>query len=497
MSLRNSYFRRAPWLQFESLLALTLFAFGVWAFLANYRPPLVGYFMREDSRYFANGLFSFYDLWWDFTTPYNTMGHYRPITKLIWGVPEWLGFQGPLVYYVAGQLCLALATLFLMRLFYLLFGNVILAVLCGVLFSLMPVNAKPLYWISAGQDSTALLFVLAAIVLRWEQWRQPSRSQIFRWLALVSLFFAVTSREAGFVAGPMMLLVDYRFAPGRLAAKARATLDISLIFGTGFTFVYILNPPFHLAKPGLSKEHILSFAPFENLWAYALTTPWALGDAGSVDYPLFAKVASGIALALVVVGPLLHRSLFFAAVLAAGGVGPFLLIDGFGMEYVYLYGAGISLLVIGSVALLLKNRQRWWWQTALWAMGLALVGGYYLYLAPCRDSFRDNYTDRSLLMRDFLGELKAYVATLPAHRVIVLNDLGPYTESRARDTHHFIPSSMPQLIPERVILFPPEAMKTGEGSGLLEPEANLWKRDYAKLPKPISIRYTDKGFVRD
>jgi hypothetical protein len=474
---------------FQTITATLLLCLAGCIFFLHYRAALDGWFFREDSRYFSNGLFSVYDLWRAFTTPQNGMGHYRPITKLIWGVPEWLGINDAGFYHGFLIATLGLASLFLMRLSYLLFGHTLLAILAGSLFALMPVNARPIYWICAGQDTTAALFTLSAFVFRIEQWRQPGRERVFRWLCLASLILALTSREVAFAASPLLFLVDFHFK------KLRRSGDVLLIYFSFCVFVFLLKPPFQRAGVRIDPSLIFSLNTLSNLWEYSLSTPWTLGDSRS-NYTIYAKVASGALLLCALLAPFFHRGLLFSSLLLAAGVAPFLLINAFSIEYVFLFGAGMALLFTGVPALWLRGRGAIS-QAAVALASVGLILSYYSYLEDSRYIFLNNYVRRSLEVKGFISELDRVAQTLPPFRPVRINDYGSYRKSEARDSHHFIPPALDALIPNRVFLISPEVAASGEGTGLRNPSESLWSGRDATVAPAVSVVYKDGEFVRE
>jgi len=476
-----------PWV----LSALLLIA-SASAFALNYGFALHGWFYREDSRYFSNGLFSPWDVITAFLTPHNSMGHFRPITKLIWGIPQWVGLFDARIYHSLLFATLGLAAILLMRLSFILFGHPLLAVLCGILWALMPTNAKPIYWICAGQDTAAALFIFAAFNFRLDQWRTQKHEQLFRGLCLTCLFFALSSREVGFSAGILLLLIDWRF--GRL----RKSLDVIAIWAAFTLWVFVLNPPFERAHVSLNAGLFFSGATLRQLWDYALSSLWTLGDADMRIYPWWAIFITVMAFLALLIAPLLHWALLFASLLAMAGIVPFLLINAFSIEYVFLFGAGISLMLTGLPALFLSRRPASnAAQVALFVVGLAAIGSYYEYLRGSRQIFRDNYTSRSIIVRDFLAELKHFTDQLSPYQRIEITDFGPYRMSEVRDSHHLIPPALDELIPERVFLIAPSVLGSGEGTGLKNPNNWVWRGDYNGLPRPARIRYTEKGFALD
>lgn len=450
----------------ERTLALLLGLAGAVFFALQYRPALRGWFYREDARYFSNGLFSLYDVLAAFLTSQNSMGHYRPITKLIWGVPEWLGYADAHLYHAFLALSLAAAAVLLMRLSFLLFGNALLAVLAGILWALMPVNARPLYWICAGQDTTAALFVIAALVFRLEQWNRPDQARLFRVLCLTSVFFALSSREAGFAGTLLLFLVDWRYG------KLRKSGDVAALWLPFFVFVYVLSPPFARAHVKLDPWHLFSIEALQESWAYAQATFWVLGDAIQLEYPPLASVLTVLVIAAGLVAPFFDWSFLLATLLALSGMVPYILIQHYSVEYFFLFGAGAALIVTGVPAILFRRGlARLRGQLLAVVIGFTAIDGYYWYLEGSRRIYENNYAYRSLLLKGLFDELATFSRGLPEFTLVQITDLGPYFDSEARDSHHFIPPGLDHLVSNRTFLISPNVLRNGEGTEQRDPEA--------------------------
>ena len=122
---------------------------------------------------------------------------------------------------------------------------------------------------------------------------------------------------------------------------------------------------------------------------------------------------------------------------------------------------------------------------------------YYFYLEGSRHVYKNNYMERSLLLKSFMDGLREYSLTLPPYKAIRLVDLGTYKESEARDSHHFIPSGLDTLAPERVFQIAATVLNSGEGTQMRDPKSPLWIHAYPNISEPIFIRYTAKGFQHE
>lgn len=471
-------------------LAILLTGFAAGLFLHHYAGALDAWFMREDSRFFSVGLFSFYDLWNVFTTPVNSMGQYRPITKLLWGLPQWLfGTFDPRHFHAVSLALLGLTGISLARLHFHLFRSVPYAVLAGVLFVLMPVNAKPMYWISAWHNTAAALFSLAALTFRYEQWRSPRRKTLYRALCLLALFLALASREVAFGVAVLLFVIDYG------EGKLRRSGDVALLLGAMFYFVFLFDPPFDRAsvKPDFARI----FAPHElasMLWEYARSTFWTYGDHIQSSYALVPTVLSACGLGLIALGPFVHRTLFLPALLAAAGIAPFLLLKNVTVEYPALFAAGVALLFTGFLSRVEeKAGARANVPACLIAAGLAFA--YHQYMQPSRQFYVGTYVGRSVMLRNFVEELRAYGEKQAPFRRIHIVDFGPYQKSEAQESHHFLYPGLHEVIPTRVFLFSREALGINDGTGSSNPAHGLWLRTYQHLDPAVEARYTERGFA--
>ena len=469
------------------LYTVLLLISGLTAASIHYRYAFSTWFLREDSRHFSNGLLSATDLLSAFLTPQNSMGYYRPITKIFWALPEWLNLNTPEFYHGIAFVMLITAALFLMRLSFLLYRDALIAVLVGSLYILMPANAKPVYWISAIQNITAGLFVFAALTFRIEQWLKPQAEKKYQLLCLISAFFALSSREVAFGGVAVLLLVDLKYK------KIRRSWDILLLLSIAFYYVFLMNPPFERVGVRVSLGQFFDGTAWKDLWDYSLSTFWSLGDYKYYKYPLVGKIVSATLLAAALIGPLFMRSLLLPSVLAAVGIIPFLLIRVFSLEYVFLFGAGMALLATGALAPVFKKTPRF----IVFILFLTIVFGYYQFLGEARTHFGNGYMRSSAHMRSFIEELHQYSRDLPPYRAIEITDFGPYRESEAHSSHHFMALGLRKLIPDRIFLFRPEIIGTEEGTGISNPNAPVWEYYFNAGGALLRIRYTAAGFIHD
>lgn len=469
--------------ELPAALAGALLLLAAAAFTWQFLPAFGGWFYREDSRFFANGLFSFYDLWSAFATPANSMGQYRPVTKLLWGLPQWLGVFSPWTCHAITFSLLAGAALLITRLHYLLFGDKILAVFAGFLFAVLPVNAKALYWISAWHNTAAAFFVLATLCLRFQQWRDPIRETLWRRLGWLTFILAIASREVAFAFVPVLLFVDWQHG------KLSRSRDLLLITGFFLVFIFVIEPPFERAhvRPDLSQL----FRPLvmvPKLWDYVRSSTWSLGDNLEWTSHPFRLAMSGLLLLLASAG-LFRRELRLSALIAWAGVGPYLILDGFSAEYPALMGAGLVLLFCGMLSFPFRRRPI----TAFLAV-LLLGSGYLLYLQDSRKFYSESYAGRSLLLQEFIGRLGAFSVNLPPYRRIYITDFGAYRDGEANETHHFLHPGLDLVLPGHVYLFTNDSLGINDGVGIKNPLHKIWPVFFPGVDPPVRIRYNGEKF---
>lgn len=473
----------------SALLAAALGAFAAWLFYRHASPALGAWFYREDSRFFANGIFSVYDLWTTFSTPVNSMQQYRPVTKLYWGLPHWLGAFDPVTYHWVTLALVGLTGATLARLAFLFCGNVPVAMLAGGLYVLLPVHVKPLYWASAVHNTAVAFFVCAAIALRIEWWRGGGGPAL-RVAGLLACYLAIASREVAFCLAPILLWIDYSER-----RTMRRSWDFALLTCFFLWYLFLLKPPFD-GGGGVQVHLSRLAAPAELasiLWNYAEDAFWLAHEAGAGDTsPLWKSVICALALLSSLALPFFRRSFFTVTLLTWLGIAPFLLVNT-NPEYASVMALGSVLALTLPAALLLSRAGRLGLPIGV-ALVLAVLPAYSQVLWPLRELHQLLYVERSQELRRFVEKLGAFSAGLPPYRLVHIHDFGPYVKGVTEESHHFLDPGLAHLLPARRFLFTGEELGGEAGIGGLAPDAPLLKGQFPGLAKPVRIRYDGERF---
>lgn len=413
----------------ETLAVLFLGIFSLAVLFWHSRFALGGWYLREDARFFSVGAFSLHDLLAAFTAPMNSMGQYRPITRLLWALPSWLGLPLPASYHVLSVLLVAGGGFFLAWFCRLWFGRPLLAAFLGAFYALLPVHAKALHWISAWHNPALVLFFFAAMVFR-------VRGQ--RWLCLASVFLALASREAAFVLLPVLFYIDR--VQGRPWARS---LDFSLLLaGFGF-WLFVWHSPFAAAgvQPGPGGAELLT-----RLARYAESAFFTAND-------LFVSGPNArglLILALLLPGVFVVKKAprqLAGTVVAAFGILPFLFVLP-QVEYAALFAAGVLVSVCGLASLQAEKVKL----PKAFLPLLPFASALFLALlaasqAPLREFYRAEYVAAGLEARRLVGEIGAFAQSQPPWRLLVLEGFGPHRDGPAKMSLHLLSEGLDDLLP--------------------------------------------------
>lgn len=419
---------------FEAALAAVLgFGLLVW----HSRFVFGGWYLREDARFFSVGAFSLHDLLAAFTAPMNSMGQYRPVTRLLWALPSWLGLPLPVSYHVLSVLLVAGGGFFLAWFCRLWFGRPVLAAFIGAFYVLLPVHAKALYWISAWHNSALVLFFFAAMVFR-----VLGR----RWLCLCSLFLALASREAAFALVPVLFYIDR--VEGRPWARS---LDFSVLAAFLGAWLFMLNSPFAAAgvQPGAGDPDFLTRLARYAEAAFFTTNDLFVHGSGWRGAVVLALLAPGIFFFRQ------HPRQLAGALVAAFGIAPFLFVLP-QVEYAALFAAGVMVSLCG----LASQEARKVSLPPLVASSLRYVAAAVLFFAaasqaPLRDHFRTEYVGASLEAKRLVGEVEAFAKSQPPWRLLVLEGFGPHREGPAKMSLHLLSEGLDELLPAHAFAITP------------------------------------------
>jgi len=141
-------------------------------------------------------------------------GLYRPLTLTTYNLQYALSGENPAPFHAVNVLLHALVCLLLLLTVQRLTHNAWLGAATALLFAVHPVHTEAVAGIVGRAELLAAGFMLAAM-LAYDRYRHNGR---ILWLALLALatFGAVTSKEHGFVTGPLIVLQElYYFFSGR------------------------------------------------------------------------------------------------------------------------------------------------------------------------------------------------------------------------------------------------------------------------------------------
>jgi hypothetical protein len=460
---------------------------GAWLAVLTIRPSFASWFIREDSRFFASGLFSVYDLWRAFATPMNSMGQYRPVTRLLWGIPAWLGGFDIFWYHALTAAILVATGALLARLVYLFFGSAFAAVWGGALFAVLPVNEKPLYWISAWHNSAVALFCMGAFVFRVEERRRSRGDWRLKALCLLSFFLALASREVAFGALAVLLVID-RLETGSFWRS----WDVLALAAAVFVFVFVLENPLRTAGVKLGPGAFLH--PVEMLslfWDYVYNVFWAVSDNVVADKEGWKAALAAAALALALGGPFFRRPFAIGTLLVVLGAAPFLLLREHTVEYCSVMALGLAFTLAGAVACLARATPSAAWPVIA-LLCSALSFAVYEGALDSRGFYRSDFVGPSGALRDFVRQLGEFARTQPPYRPILLEKVEMGRELPV--TIHFLHPGIDELIPGRVFLYTHETLGINDGTGASDPREASWRTFLKRTAPPLRAEYVNGAF---
>ncbi len=291
---------------------------------------------------------------------------YRPLATLTYAADYALWKLNPAGFHLTGVLLHVLVTLSVFRLFALLFRDRLLAFGTAALFTVSPLHAGAVAYVSGRSDPLAALFVLLAFIFYVESERAGRKS--FPVAAAAAYALALLSRENSLVFPLLLLAWHYVFrvkiAPGRylffpaaaaLYLVARLTLLRCLFVPSEFTSTFFQRlPGFFAALTGYARLlllpvrlHVEYGFPFFRFTDYRVI----------LGMVLLALALAGLAIArrrsrLV----LFAGCWFFLALLPTANLYP---VNAYMAEHwLYLPSIGFFLLPAGFLAWLARERNR-------------------------------------------------------------------------------------------------------------------------------------------
>ena len=291
---------------------------------------------------------------------------YRPATAITFAIDQWLWAGSPEGYHLTNIALHAItASLYFLTL-YLLTGELAIAVVAALLFSIHPVNHSRVTWISARDASVACVLGLSAALLHI-RWRFGSR-KAWRLLAIGASCGAFLAYEGSVVLPAILLAGDWLFlSAGTGLARFRDSLRATL--------------PFWIAAAGYLCLWQVMFSGELGAYDLALHPFSVVENYGRLLYTLFyghRRAVWGVAYAMLfflgirAFSPKLRSIALLGAFVIVVAYVPFSVINGFASRFGYTSALGFALMM--STCLLagwrIGGRQR----VATICLGIMLAG---------------------------------------------------------------------------------------------------------------------------
>jgi len=473
-----------------SKLSFSYFFFsGLSLAIYLYFPAFDSWYLREDSRFFSVAPFSLYDLYDAFATPFNSMGQYRPITKVLWSLPVWLGLPIPFTYHMLSFGLLIVAGLALARIQYKLYPSVAVSGLTFCIYILLPIHQKIMYWISAWHNIAAATFFFLCLALRFDLPKDGGSRFFLRGLSLFFLFLGFASREIVFVVVPIIVAVDYFYGE----KKIKMSLDVISLSLFFFVYLFIIASPFQVAGVRLAGESVFSIKwIFETVDQVITNTFWSEGDAFHTVSSLTRRAIAYAVFTGGFIGLCFRPNFLLPMAMVVLGVSPFIVIGNLNLEYLVIFGGGLVLMGASLIALVCEKLSREW--RVLFQFALALLPFIYVHqLEPTRSLYAGYYRVESHLVRDFVQKFSNFSDRSESDRFIEIVDFGEYVKSPASMSHHFLILGLDHLVPKHFSLFSNEALEINDGTALkdLQDAHAFWRHITPLVFPPIKVRYRD------
>jgi len=141
--------------------------------------------------------------------PSTVRGYYQPLSMISLMLDYAMGGRedNPKVFHCTSLALHVANTALIVILIYLLFGNPIVAAMCGLLFGLHPMTVEPIPWISERKTLLAALFSFMSLVFYVRYAR--ARSLLCYPASLLALIFALMSKPTSTLLPVGMILLDY------------------------------------------------------------------------------------------------------------------------------------------------------------------------------------------------------------------------------------------------------------------------------------------------
>jgi Tfp pilus assembly protein PilF len=136
-------------------------------------------------------------------------GFYRPLVMAVYAIGYSFSGLDVQVYHFINILMHILTTLSICFLVYLLFGNYLTALLCGLLFLIHPVHVEAVTYISGLADPLSAFFILWSFIF-YIEYLKSGRKLLYIFL-LISYILALFSKENSLIFPVILLLYHWAF----------------------------------------------------------------------------------------------------------------------------------------------------------------------------------------------------------------------------------------------------------------------------------------------
>ncbi|MCO5143176.1 MAG: hypothetical protein M9962_08820 [Oligoflexia bacterium] len=470
-------------LSWKTIFLLSNALIGIYVWLIYHHHSLDTGFLREDARFVKVAPFSITDIFYWFWAPQNSMYQYRPVTKILWAIPSWLGITNIAFYHLITWAIIFLGAGAVFKILRDLKVHIFLALSGFFAFLFMPSHLKPLYWISAWHNSSVLTFSLWAIIARL-QWHKTNSNK-YRIASILFYFFALGSREWALLLFFPLLIIDYT---EKKFLIRKFSLDILFIPLLMFIHLYVLHNP--SAALGASQlefglNNIFSF------WKYTVAIVFPEFDADPEFQIWSLKNIWFLLTCLLFILSLKKKNLWpFLATIFVSIIFHISLTNIWFLEYAGTFAACVFILWIYWINHFLDKFKAPSFIIAITCSLLITTAAMSTH--PLAKWFSIQYHIEPLYLKIFLDDLNEHQEKLPAHRTLKVTGLINTDQTFMFGSLHWLADGgIADYIPNRFIFF--DATGTWIETGFQSRKSDSF------LPKemgvsPIEIQYTDRGF---
>ena len=346
---------------------------------------------------------------------FSSMTHfYRPVIDVYFAVMTPLLRGSPVLFHEASIVLHAINVLVVFALAQRIFaggtelkvGSSVAAWVAALFFAVQPSDIDAIAWVGALAEAVGALFGCLSLLwfLRWREERRPS----LRHLSIAAYTLALLTHESSVMFLPVLFLADWLIWPVRKDSGPRT-------FGPyiAFTVVYVaidvwINSRNYLVSQGY---YTLGFHIVTNALNYI--DALFVGRRDAVNY---AAIAIGIVM-LLVRG---NSRVRFATGWMLLALAPFLSFNwGNTSRYLYQPAIGFSLLLAEAVMVLDRALSRRMTTSRRALVVSALVAAIAIRFAVFAAANVRDFTDRSQVYSDYLGQFRAIHGTVPSNTTVV------------------------------------------------------------------------------